>query len=95
MDEGLRYGWRVGQRAVRQLLPRAGPAQKVAWARWCLPSFNPDCDQNLKGRFADADNSCCDTLVREYREKQNGSDAALCPWENPTALVHLVDTYGR
>jgi hypothetical protein len=49
--------------------------------------------RNLKGRFADADNSCCDTLVREYREKRAEAHP-ICPWENPTALVYLGDSYG-
>ena len=86
---------------------RARPA--VAWARWCLPSFNPACDPQLKGRFADADNSCCDSLLAEYRrarekeredeplcpgEKKKGKDQPLCPWENPTALVQCGDSYG-
>ena len=39
------------------------------WARWCLPTVNPNCNQDLKGHFADADNSSCDTLVNEYRKK--------------------------
>ena len=85
---------------------RARPA--VAWARWCLPSFNPACDPQLKGRFADADNSCCDSLLAEYRargkeredeplcrgETKKGNDQPLCPWENPTALVQCGDSYG-
>jgi hypothetical protein len=79
----------------------AGPAvarPAVAWARWCLPSFNPACDPQLKGRFADADNSCCDSLLAEYRRARRkgrqGKDEPLCPWENPTALVQCGDSYG-
>ena len=94
MEESLRYGFRVSRRVARQLVPSDTTSQTVAWARWCLPSFNPDCDQNLKGRFADADNSCCDTLVREYREKRAEPHPTICPWENPTALVYLGDSYG-
>ena len=93
MEESLRYGFRVSQRVARRLAARGSSSQTVAWARWCLPSFNPDCDQNLKGRFADADNSCCDTLVREYREKRAEAHP-ICPWENPTVLVYLGDSYG-
>lgn len=79
------------------LLLRAMPKvrQPIVWARWCLPSFNPDCNQELKGRWADADNSCCDSLVRAYRAERKGKKREeVCPWENPTALVYCGDSYG-
>tara|TARA_A100001388_G_C28602692_1_gene418918 strand:+ start:342 stop:560 length:219 start_codon:yes stop_codon:yes gene_type:complete len=31
----------------------------VLWGRWCLPSFNKNCDQILKGKLADYDNNLC------------------------------------
>lgn len=60
MEEALRFATRVATRAVRNVFsPNATEAKPVVWGRWCLPAFNPDCDQQLKGHFADADNSFC------------------------------------
>ena len=33
---------------------------KIMWGRWCLPNFNSNCDQLLKGALADMDNHLCD-----------------------------------
>lgn len=61
------------------------------WGRWCLPSFNKNCNQLLKGALADRDNSLCDgkevpqTILKKKKD--------LCPWENPTLLV-MLNSYG-
>ena len=33
--------------------------KKTLWGRWCLPMFNEQCNQNLKGGLADMDNNLC------------------------------------
>ena len=93
MEEGLRLGLRVARRVTHRAALGNNEPPTVSWARWCLPSFSPTCDQQLKGRWADADNSCCDTLVREYRNKAKET-VNDCPWENPTALVLICNSYG-
>lgn len=93
MEEGLRFGLRVARRVTQRMALGNNAHSTVSWARWCLPSFNPNCDQQLKGHWADADNSCCDTLVLEYREQKTES-VNDCPWENPTALVLICNSYG-
>ena len=60
------------------------------WGRWCLPSFNSNCDQLLKGAFADIDNSLCDgkTIKKKIKYEE------IIPWENPSLMV-FVNMYGR
>lgn len=42
---------------------------KIIWGRWCLPTYNPNCNQSLKGSLADYDNNLCDGLPL-YKVKQ-------------------------
>ena len=61
------------------------------WGRWCLPSFNKNCNQLLKGALADKDNSLCDGKTISQCNSKKKED--VCPWENPTIVV-LLNSYG-
>ena len=54
----MRFAYRVTRRVAHTLSP-ADSSTPITWGRWCLPTFNPGCDQQLKGHLADSDNSLC------------------------------------
>ena len=83
-------------RTLKHILNQSSHSS-VQWARWCLPSINANCDQQLKGHLADADNSCCDSLMMEYQEEKKKSSQTynICAWSNPTALLVLSESFGR
>ena len=68
---------------------------ETKWGRWCLPSFNDNCDQLLKGKYADHDNSLCsgEGLRMEKSIFHESNLEAIDPWQNPT-LVTFIDSYG-
>ena len=70
MEEAYKLAFKIFRTHSSRLLKASNTDSNLMWARWCLPTFNPNCDQNLKGYLADADNSSCDTLIREYRERK-------------------------
>jgi hypothetical protein len=70
MKEAYKISIRIFKTNISRLF-KSSPVESVMWARWCLPTFNPNCDQDRKGHLADADNSSCDTLIREYRKKKS------------------------
>lgn len=96
MEEGLTFAIRAKRRVMHSIL-QGNTTSQISWARWCLPSFSATCNQDLKGHMADADNSWCDSLVREYEQKKKNRDQKykdMCPWESPTALVFWGDGFG-
>ena len=68
-SESYRFVFRLGKRYVSRIFDPPADPTTIMWARWCLPAFNPNCDQDRKGHLADADNSSCDTLIRSYRKR--------------------------
>jgi len=70
MEEAYKFVARIFKTNMSYIFNKSfTESRPVMWARWCLPTVNPNCNQDLKGHFADADNSSCDTLVNEYRKK--------------------------
>jgi len=70
MEEAYRLALKICRVNISRMSKSSSvDPSSVMWAQWCLPTFNPNCDQDRKGHLADADNSSCDTLIREYREK--------------------------
>lgn len=68
MEEAYRLALKICRVNISRMFKSSSvDPGSVMWARWCLPTFNPNCDQDRKGHLADADNSFCDTLIREYR----------------------------
>ena len=46
--------------------------KQTMWGRWCLPSFNRNCDQMLKSELADYDNNLCDGKpLKKRQHKKN------------------------
>lgn len=64
---------------------------KTLWGRWCLPSFNPKCDQFLKGALADIDNNLCNK--KPIHKTKINKDNEINPWENPTLMV-IYNSFG-
>lgn len=68
----------------------------LRWGRWCLPSFNENCNQLLKGSLADWDNHLCDGKILKKPlkvEKKDVEEHVMTPWENPTAMI-FINNYG-
>lgn len=61
------------------------------WGRWCLPSFNANCDQLLKGGYADMDNNLC--TGKPIEKTKSVIKEEINPWDNPSAMV-FVNMYG-
>ena len=86
MEEAYKLALKSGRVYVSRVLNLSADTKPVMWARWCLPSFNPKCDQDRKGYLADADNSSCDTLICAYREKAAQTEAQSSP---ATQCIHM------
>lgn len=65
--------------------------ESILWGRWCLPNFNSNCDQLLKGALADMDNHLCDG--RSIKTSNTSDQKRINPWENPSLMV-FVNMYG-
>lgn len=72
MEESLKFAVKAFRRMVIHWTTPS--SSQVKWARWCLPSFNKHCDQDLKGRLADADNSCCEKQLKKGLQYYHASD---------------------
>jgi hypothetical protein len=62
---------------------------QTMWGRWCLSSFNKNCNQNIKGTLADNDNHLCDGKTLKVKVRQE----EINPWEHPTLLTY-TNGYG-
>ena len=90
MEESITLAIRATRKFASKLW-NTSSKNNIVWARWCLPSFNSNCDQHLKGYWADIENSCC---YKPVQQKQLKLSKDTCPWENPTALIYLQNGYG-
>ena len=78
MEEAYKFVMRLSRMHPCKFFKQSS-SKSIMWARWCLPQFNPNCDQQRKGHLADADNSSCDTLISEYRKKLKKKNSSPFP----------------
>ena len=70
----------------RLALPRlssSGPTNMLG--RWCTPSYNRLCSQEMKADLANHDNSAGAAPLRRVESE----DVDACPWSNPTFVTFL------